>query len=85
MYRNMYTEPTVMLDGLQKCKNKIARSILGKIYKTNWPAHGVELIDIDEKCLRDARDTLDALKEVVYKELSYTHFEESKKKEEALS
>lgn len=76
------------LDALRTCKKEIANSYLKRsveIEKQSPINQYVSLFYIDEEYLYDAEEKIRILKETIYKELSYTHFEEIEKKEEALS
>lgn len=76
------------LDELRICKKEIANSYLERIIEIEGQSEAnpyVSLFSIDEECLYKAEQKIRILKETIYKELSYTHFEELEKKEEALS
>ena len=69
------------LDALRTCKKEIANSYLKRsveIEKQNPINKYVSLFYIDEEYLYDAEEKIRILKETIYKELSYTHFDEPK-------
>lgn len=66
---------------IQRIANSFYRNYRGNDWKdpTFW------LITLDQEDFDKVDEKVRILKETIYKELSYTHFEEAKKKEEALS
>lgn len=76
------------LEAQLKCGREVGISFRGNLDDVERQRNDCQfspLINIDEAYLYDAEEKVRILKETIYKELSYTHFEESKKKEEALS
>ena len=64
---------------------KIGVNFQENLNDDDWQDPAFLLIKTDQEHYHSIKEKMSALKEIMYKELSYTHFEEPEKKEEALS
>lgn len=65
--------------------NKILDSFQKNIKNDNWQDRSFKLVKIPDDDFKRHKETMQVLKDTVYRELSYTHSEEMTEKEEGLS